>query len=332
MNDKTAWLHGYTEQALEPELKICDPHHHLWNYPTSRYLVDEFLQDLENSAGNGGHRIEKTIYVECLQHYYQDGPEHLKPVGETAYIDKITHGSKQPEIAAGIIGFADMTMGHDVQPVLDAHRAASHRFRGVRHATAWHESDKIHNAHTKPPQNLLADKTFRQGIHCLDKLQLTFDAWLFFTQIPELIELAKAFPNLRIILNHIGGPLGIGPYKDQRQQVFAQWSTNIRLLAQCPNVAIKLGGMTMSMSGFDWHKQATPPSSTQLAEALSPYFHFCIEQFGVERCMFESNFPVDKISCSYTILWNAFKRVSQPYSTSERAALFYDTATTIYRV
>ncbi len=327
MNENTPWLDRYTEEVIEPDLAICDPHHHLWNFPTSRYLVDEFLQDLGD-----GHRVENTVYVECQQHYYLEGPEPLKPVGETAYVDKVTRGSRRPGIAAGIIGYADMTLGEDVQQVLDAHMLASDRFRGIRHASAWHESDKVHNSHTDPVQGLLQDPAFRKGIQRLESMQLTFDAWLFFTQIPELIELARAFPGLTIILNHVGGPLGIGPYVNKREQVFKQWSADIQALSKCPNVVVKLGGLTMTMCGFGWHRRDTPPSSLELAEAMAPYYQHCIEHFGANRCMFESNFPVDKASCSYRLLWNAFKRLSREYSISERCELFHGTATRIYNL
>lgn len=335
MNDNIPWLERLTEEAIEPDLKICDPHHHLWIHPNSRYLVDEFLQDI-----SGGHRILKTIYVECLQHYYQDGPEKFKCVGETSNVHKMTQQCQQEnastnfttKVAAGIVGFADLLLGEEVQEILDAHIAASDRFRGIRHASAWHESNKIHNAHTKPDKNLLQNASFLKGLRCLEKMQLTFDAWCFFTQIPELTELAKAYPDLSIVLNHIGGPIGIGPYKDQRDQVFEQWKSNIIALSQCPNVVVKLGGRTMTMAGFNWHKRETPPGSIELAQAMAPYYNTCIEHFGVNRCMFESNFPVDKASCSYTVQWNAFKRMSQHYSAAERAALFHDTAVNTYKL
>jgi L-fuconolactonase len=329
---ETSWLDRTVEQAIEPELIICDPHHHLWEFPTSIYLVDDLLAEFE-----GGHQVVKTVFVECQQHYRQQGPEEFYPVGETEFVEKITKGHNTkgqsgPAIAAGIVGFADLTLGEPVAAVLEAHVGASTRFRGIRHASAWHESDKVRNGHTNPTKELLQDASFRAGLGQVEKMNLSFDAWLYFDQIPQLTELARAHPDLPIVLNHIGGVVGIGPYAGKREEVFDHWVKNISELATCPNVVVKLGGLTMTMCGFGWHKQESPPGSEQLAEAMAPYYQTCIERFGPERCMFESNFPVDQASASYTVLWNAFKRLSQGYSTSEREALFHDTASRIYRI
>ena len=326
MTTEIPWLDRTLETALEPELPICDPHHHLWEFPTSVYLVEELLQDL-----GAGHNVVKTVYVECDENYRSDGPTALAPVGETEFVEQVT-GQHQPQIAAGIVGFADLCLGGAVREVLEAHRQASSRFRGIRHASAWHESDKIRNSHTQPSQDLLQDPRFLAGFQQLQSLGLSFDAWMYFEQIPQLTALAKAFPNTPIVLNHIGGPIGIGPYADRREEVFSQWRANISALSVCENVYIKLGGMTMTVSGFGWHKLDAPPGSEILAAALAPYFHTCIEYFGAQRCMFESNFPVDRASCSYTVLWNAFKRITQEYSDSDRAKLFHDSACNFYNI
>ncbi len=327
MNTETPWLERTTEKALDPELPICDPHHHLWEFPTNVYLVDELLQDL-----GGGHNIVKTVYVECDQKYRSDGPESLFPVGETEFVERVTADITQPDIAAGIIGFADLTLGDSVRQVLQEHLASSDRFRGIRHASAWHESEKIRNSHTNPTADLLQDPRFLAGFSQLQPLGLSFDAWMYFNQLPQLTQLAQQFPDTRIVLNHIGGPIGIGPYADQREEVYSQWHHHIIELSRCENVCVKLGGMAMTVSGFGWHKREAPPGSAELAEAISPYFHACIQYFGAERCMFESNFPVDRASCSYTVLWNAFKRIAQGYSASERADLFHDSACRFYRI
>jgi predicted TIM-barrel fold metal-dependent hydrolase len=331
MTDQVPWLARTTEEAIEPELTICDPHHHLWDYPENHYLVDELLKDV-----GGGHRVTKTVFVECLQMYRTDGSQELRPVGETEFVERITDASENragdTQVAAGIVGFADLTMGSAVQPVIEAHMKASERFRGLRYASAWDASDKIHNSHTNPPKNLLQHRAFREGFACLNKFGLSFDAWVYHPQIPELADLARAFPDATVVLDHIGGPLGIGPYAGKREEVFALWKRNIAELAQCANVVVKLGGLTMTMSGFGWHKRDVPPGSIELVEAMAPYFETCIEYFGAERCMFESNFPVDRASCSYTIQWNAFKRMTQSYSQAERSALFHDTATRVYRL
>lgn len=331
MSDRDEWLMRTIEEAIEPDLPICDPHHHLWDYPTSRYLLNEFLQDLD-----GGHRVTSTVFVECRQQYRSNGETALRPVGEIEFVERIAteyaaHAGST-RIAAGIVGFADLTLGAAVEPVLEAHLQASNRLRGIRYASAWDSSAQINNAHTNPPEGLLSNRAFRAGFACLVKLGLSFDAWLFHPQLRELAELAKAFPATSIVLDHMAGPLGIGPYAGRRDEVFASWRSNMAELAQCKNVAVKLGGRTMTMSGFRWHKRDTPAGSVELAEAMGPYYHACIELFGTQRCMFESNFPIDQASCSYTVLWNAFKRLTRAYTDRERSDLFHDTAVRVYRL
>ena len=319
------------EEIIEPDRLICDPHHHLWDYPDSRYLVAEFLGDVA-----GGHKVCSTVYVECRHRWRTNGPEAMRPVGETEYVDQLTDKGRREtgsaRVAAGIIGFADLALGAAVEPVLSAHLAASGRFRGIRHMSAWDASERIHNAQTNPPRDLLQSSNFQEGFAVLSGLGLTFDAWVYHPQIPDVTKLARAFSDTTIVLNHVGGPLGIGPYANLREEVFGIWRSHITELARCPNVYIKLGGLTMSVSGFGWHKQDTPPSSAELAKAMGPYYQVCIELFGPTRCMFESNFPVDRVSCSYTVLWNAFKRIAKKYSAAERAALFHDTAVCVYKL
>jgi len=331
MTDQIPWLERTIEEAVEPELPICDPHHHLWDLPDSRYLIDEFMDDI-----SGGHRVTETVFVECLQMYRTDGPQELRPVGETEFVERITSAGENRagdlRVAAGIVGFADLTSGAAVQPVIEAHLNESDRFRGLRYASAWDASDRIHNTYTNPPKDLLRSQEFRAGFACLSKFGLSFDAWVYHPQIPELADLARAFPEITIVLDHIGGPLGIGPYAGKRDEVFTLWRRNITELAQCENVVVKLGGLTMTMSGFGWHRRSEPPGSIELAQAMRPYYQTCIECFGAERCMFESNFPIDRTACSYTIQWNAFKRLTQAYSPTERSALFRDTAVRVYRL
>lgn len=331
MTGRIDWLSRTVEAALDPELALCDPHHHLWEHPGHRYLVDDFLADIA-----GGHRVVATVYVECHQNYRQDGPGRLRPVGETEFVHASTAAlqaaSSHTRVAAGIVGFADLTLGAAVQEVLEAHLAASDRFRGVRHASAWDASGIIRPAHTNPPAGLLVRPEFRLGIARLRDLGLSFDAWLYHTQISELVDLARAFPDLAIILDHAGGPLGIGPYAGRRKEVFADWRRNMTELAACDNVVVKLGGLAMTMSGFGWHKRPAPPGSDELAAAMKPYVRACVELFGAPRCMFESNFPVEQASCSYTVLWNAFKRLAREYAPAFRSALLHDTATRVYRL
>lgn len=325
-----AWRALTVEDALEPLLPICDPHHHLWEYPSSRYLADEFLAEL------GGHRLTHSVFVECLQHYRTDGPESWRPVGETEYVERLAatvdRSPGNPRLAAGIVAFADLTLGAAVEDVLRAHLDASGRVRGIRYATAWDASEQIRPAHTHPPPGLMAEAKFRAGFARLARLGLRFDAWLYHTQFGELASLARDFPDAQIVLDHMGGPLAIGPYSGRRAEVFADWRAGLVAVAACPNVSVKLGGLTMTVAGFGWHKRPRPPGSEELAAAMSPYFDACVELFGPERCMLESNFPMDRASCSYAVLWNAFKRVTARYAPGERSCLLRETAMKFYRL
>jgi predicted TIM-barrel fold metal-dependent hydrolase len=327
-----AWLNLTVEDPIDPDLPICDPHHHLWDHPGDLYLLDEFLQDASR-----GHRIVQTVFLECWASHKTSGPEELRPVGETEFVQSIADQAARRQnvtinVAAGIVSFADLTLGSKVAPVLEAHIAASKtRFRGIRHISAWDASPDIVASRTPPP-GLLLDPKFREGFACLKEYGLSFDAWMYHAQLMDLVDLAKAFPDITIILNHIGTPLGIGPYAGKREEVFRDWQRGIVELAPCHNVFVKLGGLGMPRCGFDWHERATPPNSAELAEAMAPYYLYCIEQFGADRCMFESNFPVDKESYSYTVMWNAFKRICEGFTPQERGALFHDTAAKAYRL
>ena len=333
------WLAQVREDILEPALPICDPHHHLWDHPGSRYLLDELLADTGSADAQGArHNVVSTVFVECASMYRADGPERLRCVGETEFVNGVAAMSASGRYGdiracAGIVSLADLCLGSAVREVLEAHvEAARGRFRGIRHAVSWHASDAIRNAHTNPVQGLLGDATFRAGFAELAPLGLSFDAWLYHTQLDELTALARAYPETTIILDHFGGPLGIGPYAGQADAVFADWRRSIDALAQCPNVVAKLGGINMAVNGFDWHRRATPPTSAELAAATQRYYLHTIERFGPSRCMFESNFPVDKVSCSYAVLWNSFKRIAAGFSAAEKADLFHDTACRVYRL
>jgi L-fuconolactonase len=327
------------EPVLEPGLPICDPHHHLWDRGGHRYLLHELLADTggQDARGNS-HDVRCTVHVECMSMYLDSGPEALRPVGETGFIDGIaatsaSGGGAATRVAAGIVGYADLRLGAAVREVLQAHIAAApQRFRGIRHATAWHAAGQIRNAHTEPVEHLLLDARFREGFAQLAPLGLSFDAWLYHPQIPELTDLARAFPDTTIVLDHLGGPLGIGPYAGQADAVHAGWRRDIDALARCPNVVVKLGGIHMPINGFGWHKREPRPDSRQIAEATARWHLHAIERFGPGRCMFESNFPVDKVSCSYRVLWNSFKRLASGFNAAEKAALFHDTAVRVYRL
>jgi predicted TIM-barrel fold metal-dependent hydrolase len=331
------WLARLQEEALEPELPICDPHHHLWDLRRGavqeRYLLDEILVDVGK-----GHNIVSTVFIECGAMFKTDGPEAYRCIGETEFVNGIAAMSAsgnygKTRIAAGIVGTLDFRMGDAAADVLDAQIAAGGgRLRGIRRGAFWHESPDIHNHRTNPPEGLLLRDDFRAGFKHLAPRNLSFEVWCAHTQIPEAIDLARAFPDTTIVLDHFGGPIGVGPYAGKQDEVFAYWKTQIDELARCPNVVAKLGGLNMEINGFGWEHRSLPPNSTQLMQATRRYFEHTIDCFGVKRSMFESNFPVDKLSCSYVVLWNAFKRLSKGYSEDERAALFYGTAARTYRL
>ena len=321
------------EEILEPDLPICDPHHHLWDFPNSRYLLPELLADLQS-----GHNVQSTVFVECTSFYRASGPEDFRVIGETEFVNgaaaMAASGRYGPVLACeGIVSRADLTLGEAVGPVLDAHiHAGNGRFRGIRHAAAWDASPHVRNSHTNPRQTLYSEVPFRAGLKQLAKRGLTFEAWQYHPQLPDVIALARAVPEARIVLDHVGGPLGIGPYAGRRDEIFAGWSRDIKELATCPNVFVKLGGLGMTICGFEFGKREVFPGSVELAEAWRPYLETCIAAFGPERGMLESNFPVDGASCSYAALWNAFKRVTKGASASEKALLYKDTARKFYKL
>ena len=330
--NRTDWLAQVTEPIIEPERPICDPHHHLWDHSDSRYLLDQLLEDTRS-----GHNIVSTVFVECASMYRDGGPEAMRPVGETEFVNGVaamTASGFYGEIraCAGIVSFADLNLGRAVGEVLDAHMDSSSRFRGIRHAAGWDAHDEVRNSHTNPFAQMFATPSFREGYAELGKRGLSFDAWLYHPQIVELIDLVRAFPDTPVILDHFGGPLGIGPYTDKREEIFSRWREDIAELARCPNVFAKLGGLVMPINGFDFHKQDRPATSDEIVEVTGRYYRHAIDCFGVERCMFESNFPVDKQSCSYAVLWNTFKKMVADASDSEKAALFHDTAARVYRL
>ena len=373
------WLALQTpEPILDPLLPIIDPHHHLWDHPRHRYLLPELLTDTSS-----GHHITATVFVDCLAFYRADGPVPLKPVGETEFANGVAamaaSGSYDKlfgptRACAAIVSHADLTLGAAVVEVLQAQIAAGNgRFRGIRHAGGWDASADIRNSHTNPPPGLYGDASFRAGFAQLAPLGLSFEAWQYHPQLPDVIALAQAFPGTSIILNHVGGPLGVGPYAGKGEATFAvwradmqalaqafpgtsiilnhvggplgvgpyagkgeatfgAWRADIQALAQCPNVTVKLGGLGMRVGMFEHFNQPAPPTSLQIADAWRPWIAACIDAFGPQRCMFESNFPVDKISSGYAVLWNAFKRLAAGASADEKTALFSGTAGRVYGI
>jgi predicted TIM-barrel fold metal-dependent hydrolase len=328
------WLASRREEIIDPALPIVDPHHHLVDREnTGRYLLPELLADT-----NSGHNIVATVYLEWLSMYRAGGPPEMRPVGEVEFANGVaamcaSGAFGKTQVCAGIVAYADLTLGAAVEPVLEAMiMAGGGRFRGIRFITASHPDDAARGSSVNRPAGLLMDRKVREGFAKLHPLGLTFDAWMYFTQLGELVDLARAFPATQIVLNHVGGAIGIGPYAGKRDEVFAEWKRRIEELARYPNVHVKLGGLGMRLFGFDVHTGELPPSSEQLATAWRPYIETCIAAFGPERAMFESNFPVDKGSGSYPVFWNAFKRIASGASADEKRALFSGTASKFYRL
>jgi predicted TIM-barrel fold metal-dependent hydrolase len=327
------WLARHTEEILEPELPIIDPHHHLWDQPRYRYMVPELLADL-----GSGHKIVATVYEQAREMYRVDGPEELKSLGETEFVNGVAAmgaaGKYGPtKFIAGIVGYVDLRLGARAKGVLERHIAVSDgRVRGIRNGTTWSDDPTIKPFGGGMPQGLLLDKTFREGFAALAPLGLAFDAWMFQTQLSDLVDLARAFPETTIVLNHVGGPIAIGPYAGKRDEAFKEWRDLIQQIAGFPNTYVKLGGLGMKMIGFDFFNNPEPPSSQDLEKAWRPYIETCIAAFGPGRSMFESNFPVDKGTCSYQVLWNAFKRLAAGHSADEKAALFSGAARKAYRL
>jgi predicted TIM-barrel fold metal-dependent hydrolase len=274
------------------------------------------------------------VFIEVRAFYRDDGPQEMRPVGEVAHVnglaDEAATGRHGPtKIAAAIVGHADLKLGDRVAPVLETMQAASPRFRGIRHATGWDASPELAQ---RDVRGVMSTPQYRAGARVLAKMGLTLDNSLYHTQLDELAALARAVPELTIVLNHIGGLVRVGPYAGRDDEVLADWRRGIATVAACPNVVLKLGGVGQKRFGFDWSTRAKPIGSEELAQTLAPLMHYCIENFGPSRCMFESNFPVDKVSYGYAVVFNAFKRLSKDYTPGERAALFHDTAVKVYRI
>ncbi len=306
------WLALTQEPTLEPDLPICDPHHHFWDnrpqsIPYQRYLLHELASDV-----NSGHNVQSTVFVEARSMYRTDGPEELRPVGEVEFVQGLAAASASGlygpcRAAAAIVGHANLNLGEGVEPVLQTLQAASpNRFRGIRHSVTWDPHPEVQNTAAHQMQGQLASDNFRAGARVLSRTGMSLEAWLNHPQLAELADFAKAVPDLTIILNHIGGLMRIGPYANRGDEVMANWRSGVAAVGACPNVNIKLGGIGMPRTGFDWDTREVPIGSEELATAVAPLMNYCIENFGPERCMFESNFPPDKVSFSYNVIYNAF--------------------------
>jgi predicted TIM-barrel fold metal-dependent hydrolase len=325
------WLSRTSETAIDPAVPIVDPHHHLWTHVQPAYLLDELLADT-----GSGHNVTETVFIECGWAWDREAADPVMiPVAETVAVAELARRSDTAGGAriAAIVGHADLRHGANAGRALDAlAEAGDGRFVGIRHATAWDADPDIDNHRTDPTSGLMDDDAWRTGFAELARRGLTYDAWLYHPQIPELVRLARDFPDVQMVCDHLGGPLGVRSYAGRRAEVLAATRDSLRELAACPNVALKLGGIGMAIMGDGWHRRERPPSSAELAAAWGDFVRWCIETFGAQRCMFESNFPVDRASCSYVVLWNAFKRMVHDASDDEKAALFSGTARRVYRI
>ena len=338
------------DAIIEPELPIVDPHHHLWDrrayvaqgpehpfmtaiQPAARYLLEELMADT-----GSGHNVVATVFVECGAFYKAGVSPAMSPVGETEFVNGVAAMSASGlygdmRACAGIVGRADLLLGDAVAPVLETHiKSGGGRFRGIRNSASFDADKDVLGPLNRVEAGLYRDAKFRAGFGRLAPLGLSFDAWLLEPQLPDVIDLSRAFPDTIIVLDHVGTPLGRASYTGKLPERFPGWKANIQELAKSPNVVVKLGGLAMAFCNFPSFLSEPRAPSTQLAKEWAPYIETCIEAFGPERCMFESNFPVDMGSCSYATLWNAFKHIAKGASAAEKTALFSGTAKKVYRL
>ncbi len=326
------WYAAVQEEIIDPARPIIDPHHHLWETTSmwGRYVLEDLWGDTES-----GHNIEKTVFIDCRSNYRQDGPEHLRPIGETEFIAGVAAESTKREGAAriaGIVSHANLLLGDAVEEVLAAHEEAGNGlFRGIRHAGPHDTTGTLTNAGRGQPCPY-GDEDFRTGMGRLGQLGYTYDTWHFFHQNRDYLALARAVPDTTMILDHFGTPLGVGAYAGKQEEIFAQWKEDMVAIAECPNVVAKLGGLAMPDNGFGWDRRDRPPTSDEFAEAQRRYYLHTIDCFGPDRCMFESNFPVDKLSIGYHVMWNGMKKIVADFSADEKHAMFHGTAARIYRL
>ena len=332
MKQLDTWHSQVNEEVIEPDRAIIDPHHHLWRVGTP-YELEDLWADTSS-----GHNIVGTVFIECGAEYRSDGPESLRPVGETEYVRLQSKLSNQHQAIGnptilGIVSHANLMLGGAVSEVLHEHKkAGGDLVRGIRHSTAFYPDPPAVDRYSGRIPELMMHNKFREGFSQLASAGLSFDAWLLHTQIKELIDLASAFPDTTIIFDHFGGPLGIGSYSGQQMHIFPQWKEDVKELSKCPNVFAKLGGLAMVINGWGWDERDIPPSSDEIVEKHRGYYLHSIDCFGPNRCMFESNFPVDKLSVSYLVLWNAFKKIASGFTEVEKEALFRGTAAKVYKL
>lgn len=327
------WLKKTKEEIIEPSIEIIDPHHHLWDIPRPRYLIDEYALDVSS-----GHNVIGSVFVECNAMYQKGGERKWQSLGETqfaagaaAMYESGYYGNTN--LVKGIVGYVDLRLGRAVEEVLAKHiEVSNHRLKGIRNMTAWHADPNLASTSVEHPHDLFVQDGFDEGLEVLSEMNLPLDVFMYHTQLDDLLQLAYKHSNTIIVLNHYGCPIGIGPFAERQKEVFEHWSSSMAKLAEMENIRVKLGGLGMRVNGFNFHTRERAPTSEELATVWQPYFNKVIELFGPSRCMFESNFPVDKGYCSYHVLWNAFKRMSKSLTKDERNYLFKSTANNTYQL
>ena len=328
--NRDEWLAQHIEETIAPEMEIVDPHHHLWNRDGTAYELAGLWADT-----GAGHNVVQTVFIECHSNYYADVEDGFAPVGETAYVAGqaalAARDTSKAQIA-GIVAHVDLRR-ENLNEVLDAHGAVGgNLFKGIRHALAWDENVGDLKIAPRGDKDISIDPNFRRGMAELGRRGLAYDTWHYHYQNKEFLALAQAVPETTMVLDHFGTPLGVGRFAGKRDEIFAAWKDDIAALAECPNVVAKLGGMAMPDNGYGWHEQGTPISSDEFVEAMAPWYHHTIECFGAQRCMFESNFPVDRAAISYNVLWNGLKKLAAPYSAMDQARMFAGTARDVYQL
>ncbi len=329
--DRLDWIKSGQEAPVDSEQIIIDPHHHLWERGGSRYRAEELSEDTSR-----GHTVTDTVFVECLANYRKEARSELRSIGETEFVVNESVRSKELKGCniSGIVAFLDLSLGDKVSDLLEAHQElAGQMLKGVRHATAWSSDPDISISHSKPSEGLTTDKAFIDGVRSLGARNLSFDAWMYFDQLHELYDLAKEAPDTRIIINHLGAPLNLGRWKKKQDIVQAIWKSELRKLAKLENVYLKIGGIGMeNYFGTNWVSRPKPPSSDEVVTVWNERILWCIETFGTEKCMFESNYPVDRQTLPYSVIWNTFQKIVQTFTASEKDDLFWLTARSVYGV
>lgn len=325
MAQRDEWLALVVEDIIDPTREIVDPHHHLWNRKGRIYEMDELAADTES-----GHNVVQTMYIECRSYWHSDGPENLRPVGETERVAQMAAASDAPAQIAGIIGFADLR-DDQLAKALEAHKSAGQGLlKGIRHSGAFDSAPEALAIVGRGEAGQYSDADFRRGMAVLGEHGLTYDTWHYHHQADDFLALAKAVPDTVMVLDHFSTPLGIGRFIGQRDAIYSRWKDDMAVLADSANVQAKLGGLAMLDNGFGWHERALPPTSDEFVATYGDWYHHMIACFGPERCMFESNFPVDRVSISYHVLWNAFKKIASRYSEAEQQMMFAGTARQVY--